>query len=182
MRVYISAAHSCGKSTLARYISEKYNLPMVHETARMILSEKELNINSLRTDLNVVDNYQRDIFKRQLLEEEKHIDFVSDRSFDFLAYSAQHTRILPELLSDPMLLKYIEKLREPDSYIFFIRPSKSTLKDDGIRETLNWDGVVAIDAMIKLLLQMFGLRYFMISTDSMQERAQLVDAILSLKK
>ena len=71
MKVYVSGCHGSGKSSLARYISKQYNLPMISECARMILSEQELQVDSLRADLNVADKFQEDIFLRQL-EEEMH--------------------------------------------------------------------------------------------------------------
>ncbi len=182
MKVYFVGAHSTGKTTCARYVSEKYKLPMITEVARAVLSEKELHLDSLRYDMNLVDDYQNAIFYRQLMEEEKHKEFVSDRSFDCLAYAAQHTRILPHLIHGPDIIQYLDKLRQPDSFIFFVRPSKATLKADGVRESINWDGVVAIDAMVKLMLEMWELRYFQINIDNMQERVRLIDSILSLKQ
>jgi len=183
MKIYFSGAHSVGKSSLAWYASKKYSLPMISETARMILSEQELQIDTLRYDLNVVDQYQQQVFDRQLIEEQKHSAFVSDRSaIDILAYSAQHSRILPELLYSKELEQYIEKLNTNNSCVFFIRPSKATLKEDGVREIINWDGIIAIDAMIKLLFQMYNIRYYQINTDNMQERINFIDNILSLIK
>jgi nicotinamide riboside kinase len=178
MKVYFVGAHSTGKTTCARYVSEKYSLPMITEVARAVLSEKELHLDSLRYDLNMVDDYQESIFNRQLQEEEKHTSYVSDRSFDCLAYAAQHTRILPLLINAPELKAYLDKLRQPDSFIFFVRPSKATLKADGVRETINWDGIVTIDSMVKFMLEMWGLRYFQINMDNMQERAHLINAVL----
>lgn len=180
MKVYICGPHSSGKTTLARYISEKYNIPMITEVARQILSEKELHLESLRTNLEVVDSYQTEIFYRQVEEEKKQDKFVSDRSFDCLAYAAQHSRILPILLKSATLKQYLEILKQKDSFIFFVRPSKATLKEDGVRERLLWDGIIAVDAQIKFLCEMFELRYFQINTDSMQERVRLVDSVLSL--
>jgi len=180
MKIYICGSHSCGKTTLARYVSEKYKLPMITEVARAVLSEKELHLDSLRYDLDLVDNYQGAIFHRQLEEEAKYKDYVSDRSFDCLAYSAQHSRILHDLLQTPEMTAYLAALKATDSFIFFVRPSKATLKDDGVRESINWDGVVAIDAMVKFMLEMWELRYFQINIDNMQERVKLIDAVLSL--
>jgi len=182
MKVYMCGAHSVGKTTLARYVSETYNVPMITEVARMILSEKELHLDSLRTNLDVVDDYQSKIFSRQVEQESKFDSFVSDRSFDCLAYAAQHSRILPKLLKSKELELYINSLKSLDSYIFFVRPSKATLKEDGIRESLSWDGIIAIDAQVKFLCEMFELRYFQINTDSMRERVRLIDSILSLSK
>lgn len=180
MKVYFVGSHSTGKTTCARYVKETYNLPMITEVARAVLSEKELQLDSLRYNMTLVDSYQNDIFYRQLEEEEKYDKFVSDRSFDCLAYAAQHTRLLPGLMATKELNEYIAKLREPDSFIFFVRASKATLKQDGVRESINWDGVVAIDAMVKFMLEMWDLRHFQINMDNMQERVQLIDSVLSL--
>lgn len=180
MRIYFIRAHSCGKSTLARYCSEKYQLPMIPEVARAILAEKELHIESLRTDISLVNSYQKDIFYRQILEEAKYTNFISDRSFDSLAYSVQHATNFNELMNSKELNQYIESLKKSDVRIFYIRPSKATLKNDGVRENIVWDGIISIDAIIKTLLQCFELKHFQINTDNMQERIQFIDAILSL--
>ena len=124
---------------------------MVTEVARMVLSEKELQLDSLRYDMKTVDDYQSQVFFRQLIEENKYDKFVSDRSaIDSLAYSAQHTRVLPSLLNSLELKEYLPILKKPDSFIFFVKPSKVTLKADGVREVINWEAAVAIDAQIKL--------------------------------
>jgi len=181
MKVYFVGSHSTGKTTLARYVSKTHNIPMITEMARAVLSEKELQLDSLRYDLDLVDDYQRTVFNRQLAEESKHTDYVSDRSFDCLAYAAQHSRILPELLESKELAAYLTILREPGSFIFFVRPSKATLKADGVRESLTWDGVVAIDAQIKFMLEMWRLPYFQIHVDNMQERVRLIDSVLTTR-
>ena len=177
MRVYFIGAHSTGKTTCARYVSEQYGLPMITEVARAVLSEKELHLDSLRYDMKLVDDYQRSIFFRQLEEESKYDKFVSDRSFDCLAYAAQHSRVLPELIQRPELQKYIEGLR--GQFVFFVRPTQATLRADGVRESLTWDGVVSIDAMIKFMLSMWDLPHFQINMDNMQERVRLIDSVLS---
>jgi len=180
MKIYICGSHSTGKTTLAKYISQTYNIPMLPETARLILAEKELEIDSLRKDLDVVNSYQRSVLYRQIEQTKKFDNFVSDRAFDCLAYTAQHSTILSELIASQDVIDFIEFMKSCDSIIFFIRPSKNTLEQDGIRETITWDGIVAIDAQIKFMCEMFGIRYFQIDTDIMQERTRLVDAVLSL--
>jgi len=181
MKVWLSAAHACGKTTLVNYIAKKYNLPIIPETARQILAQNELKIDELRCNLDVVDKYQTDVFNRQLLEEQKHPSFVADRSLiDILAYSGQHSRILPELMKRSELQPYIDSLKLPDTILFFVRPSKLTMHSDGTREVLNWDGIISIDSCIKLFLEMFEIRYFEINTDSMQMRCKIIDSVLSL--
>lgn len=179
MKVYVVGAHSVGKTTLARYISNKYHLPMIPEVARTILAEKELSIDTLRTDLNAVNDYQRSIFLRQLTEEAKETGFVSDRSFDCLCYTAQHSEILSEILALDELKNYIESLKNHDVLVFFVRPCKETMRQDGVRETLNWEGVIQIDAHVKFMLEMWNIPHIQINTPSMQERARLIDSVMN---
>ena len=49
-----------------------------------------------------------------------------------------------------------------------------------MRETVDWDGIVAIDAMVKVMLEMFNLKYINVNTGSMQERVRLIDSVISL--
>lgn len=174
MRIYYIGAHSSGKSTLARFTAKEYSLPFISEIARTVLAEKEIPLDLLRIDLDTTNNYQLEIFNRQIKEELKYSEFVSDRSFDNLAYMAQHGTCLHSVIYSNQLNNYIESLKKPDVRIFFIRPSKNTLKNDGIRESVNWDQIVAIDSMIKFMLEMFNLNYIQISTDSMQERIKII--------
>lgn len=183
MKIYYSGAHSTGKSTLARITSEIYKLHMISETARMVLSEKELAINTLRADINSVNTYQTEVFYRQISEEEKYTEFVSDRCLiDCLAYSIQHSSISQNLLADIKLKEYIDELKHSNAIIFFIRPSKSIMINDGVREAINWDGMISIDAVIKTLLTIFDIRYFQIDADSIQERIRLINNVIELVK
>jgi nicotinamide riboside kinase len=180
MKIYFVGAHSTGKTTCARYVSETYKLPMITEVARAVLSEKELHLDSLRYNLDLVDDYQESIFYRQIEEESKYTQYVSDRSFDCLAYAAQHSRILNKLIQTNEIKKYIESLWSNNSIIFFVRPSRATMKNDGVRESVNWDGVISIDSMVKFMLEMFDLKYFQINIENMQERIRLIDSVIGL--
>lgn len=179
MKVYYSGTHASGKSTLARYTSGTFELPLLTEVARTVLSERELNIEALRSDINVVNSYQTEVFYRQI-EEENRIgeNFVADRCLlDCLAYSIRHSTISTKLIADPKFQNYLDKIRK-DSIIFFIKPSKNTLKNDGVREPLTWTEIIAIDSIIQTLFEIYNIQYFQINTDSMRERVRLVDQVL----
>jgi len=180
MKIYVTGAHSCGKTTLSRYISTKYELKLINEVARTVLAEKELNLESLRANIEIVNDFQKSVFFRQLEEENKYENFVSDRSFDNLAYAIAHSTVFHEILKTEQLTNYIEKLKQKDVIIFFIRPNKATLKDDGVREAVDWDGIITIDAIVKAMLEMFNLKYINVNTGSMQERVRLIDSVISL--
>lgn len=150
MRIYVCGAHSTGKTTLARHISQRTGLPMLCEVARQVMAEREMTLEQMRADLDAVNDYQRDVFTRQLAAEAGAGEFVSDRAFDNLAYAARHSTILPELLNHPETPRYFERMRS--ALVFFVRPHRCLLTDDGTRERALWDEVMRIDGMIDFLL------------------------------
>src|SRR3954452_24277629 len=102
MRIYFVGAHATGKTTMTRYVSRRYGLPMISEVARAVLAELETSLDSLRTDMDLVAEYQRRVFGRQVQVEKLQGSrgFVSDRAFDNLAYVAEHTTILADMMGD----------------------------------------------------------------------------------
>jgi hypothetical protein len=63
--------------------------------------------------------------------------------------------------------------------VFFVRPRQSLLREDGVRAGVDWDSVLRIDGMVKLLLEQFRISYLPIDSESMQERVRAVDFVLS---
>src|SRR5580693_3031844 len=95
LRIYIAGAHSTGKTTLARWIARNYNLPLVTEVARAVLAELEIPLETLRVDLDRTKTFQKEVFRRQFeMERRAGNRFVSDRTFDNLAYACHHTLAL----------------------------------------------------------------------------------------
>jgi hypothetical protein len=153
---------------------------MITETARAVLNELETNLVSLRADIDFADRYQRLVFARQQAVEVVTAEkggFVSDRAFDNLAYAAEHSRVLPELIAAEEFPSYVQWIK--GGIVFFVRPHKSLLADDGVREPPDWDAVVRIDGMVKILLELHGIKYLPINTPSKQERVNTVDFVLA---
>lgn len=179
LRIYLVGAHSTGKTTVARWIRDRYGIPMITEVARLVLAEMEAQLDSLRSDIDLVDRYQREVYLRQLdAEAACEGSFVSDRAFCNLAYAAQHATILPEIFADGRLERYMESVRE--GIVFFLRPHRELLKSDGVRERIDWEEVLRIDGMVKLLLEMFGVPYVPVASLAMQERIRCVERVLEL--
>lgn len=178
-RIYLVGAHSTGKTTLARWIRDRYGLPMISEVARGVLAEMEAQLDSIRSNLDVVNRYQAQVFERQL-EAEASFEgpFVSDRAFCNLAYAAHHSLILSDLVSDPRLSAYMEQVKR--GVVFFLRPHRELLSDDGVRAGVAWEEVVRIDGMVKMMLEMFAVPYIPVASLSMQERVRNVESVLSL--
>lgn len=178
-RVYLVGAHSTGKTTLARWIRDTYGVPMISEVARGVLAEMEAQLDSMRSNLDLVDHYQREVFLRQLeAEQEQEGSFVSDRAFCNLAYAAHHATVLAEIHEDPRLRRYMESVRE--GIVFFVRPHRELLAEDGVRERADWEEVLRIDGMVKLLLELYAVPYVALASLSMQERVRTVQRVLAL--
>lgn len=179
LRIYMVGSHATGKTTLARWVHERFGLPMIAEVARGVLAEMEAQLESLRSDVDLVNRYQAQVFIRQI-EAEKKVQgaFVSDRAFCNLAYAAHHSSILAEVFRDQRLAEYMTTVRS--GLVFFLRPHKELVQADGVRAGLEWEEVVRIDGMVKLLLEMFDVPYIPVASLAMQERVRLVDRIVQL--
>jgi hypothetical protein len=177
MRIYFVGSHATGKTTMTRYVSRRYGLPMITEVARAVLAELETSLDALRTDVDLVAEYQRRVFERQVqVERMQNSGFVSDRAFDNLAYAAEHTLVLADLINTDEYKKYMEWVGE--GIVFFVRPHKDLLKEDGVRAGVTWESVLRIDGMIKLMLEQGRIPYLPIESVAMQERARTVDFVL----
>ncbi len=177
MRIYFVGSHATGKTTLCRYVSRRYGLPMITEVARAVLAEMETSFDALRTDIDLVCEYQRRVFERQVAIEKLHGgQFVSDRAFDNLAYAAEHTTSVADLLESERFREYMRWAAE--GIVFFLRPHQSLLKDDGVRAGVSWDSVLRIDGMIKLMLEQNRISYLPVESVSMQERVRAVEFVL----
>lgn len=177
MRIYFVGSHATGKTTLCRYVSRRYGLPMITEVARAILAEMEASLDSLRTDMDLVCEYQRRVFARQVAIEKMHDGrFVSDRAFDNLAYAAEHTTVFADLHGDQRFYDYMRWVAE--GVVFFVRPHPCLLKEDGVRAGVSWESVLRIDGMIKLLLEQHRIAYLPIESVSMQERVRAIEFVL----
>jgi hypothetical protein len=178
MRIYFVGSHATGKTTLCRYVSRRYGLPMISEVARAVLAEMETSLDALRTDMELVAEYQERVFARQVLVEKQHGGrFVSDRAFDNLAYVAEHTTNAAFMLNDSRFRDYMQWVRE--GIVFFVRPHPSLLKEDGVRAGVSWDSVVRIDGMVKLMLEQHGISYLPLESVSMQERVRAIEFVLA---
>ncbi|HHV36126.1 MAG TPA: ATP-binding protein [Syntrophomonadaceae bacterium] len=136
MRIAISGAHGVGKTTLAKSLAAKLNLPLVEEVARSVAAENGFKTT---TDIqNAVPSaralYQHSVFFRQVMKEDYyHRGYVSDRSvFDCVAYC-----ILYDLHHDFISFLRAEAIKHSSDYDFIVYcpiPSNG-IADDGFRLT-----------------------------------------------
>jgi nicotinamide riboside kinase len=179
LRVYFVGCESSGKTTLARWVAHRYGLPLVTEVARSVLAEMEIKLDVLRADIDLTNDFQSRVFKRQILaEQDQPGAFVSDRAFDNLAYAAQHSTVLSDVIKSVAAREYMRWVS--GGIVLFVRPQRELIRDDGVRAGLNWDAVLRIDGMIKLMLEQFEIPYLPLDTPSMQERVRTVEFVMKL--
>lgn len=177
MRIYFVGSHATGKTTMTRYVSRKYGLPMITEIARAVLAELETSFDALRTDMDLVAEYQKRVFERQVqVERMQGSGFVSDRAFDNLAYAAEHTLSVADMIDNDGYRQYTDWVGQ--GIVFFVRPHRDLLKEDGIRAGVTWESVLRIDGMVKFMLEQSRIPYLPIESVAMQERARAVDFVL----
>ncbi len=170
LRIYVCGAHSTGKTTLARHVAREMGLPLINEVARQVIAELELSFENLRVNLRQAGEYQAEVFRRQLeIEETFPGGFVSDRSFDNLAYAARHTNILPQLLDEPTN-RYFDRVRR--SLVFFVRPHPECMSNDGARERVEWDEINRIDGILDFVFSWQRIPCIGISELNMKDRVR----------
>ncbi|MBX3470229.1 MAG: AAA family ATPase [Planctomycetes bacterium] len=170
LRIYVCGAHSTGKTTLARHIARELGLPLINEVARQVIAEMELSFETLRVDVVRAGEYQREVFRRQMEVEERYPGgFVSDRTFDNLAYAARHSMVIPQLL-DGDCMRYFGRVR--DSLVLFVRPHRECMVNDGFREQVEWDEINRIDGILDFLLAWQQIPSVGISELNMKDRVR----------
>jgi len=177
LRLYIVGAHSTGKTSLARWISKTFGLPIVTEVARAVLAEKEIPLDVLRTDIEKTAEFQAEVFRRQKgAEDAAGSRFVSDRAFDNLAYAASHTLALSKIIANTG--EYVARLKSHGSILFLVKPQRELMVSDGTRERSDWEEIIRIDGMVRMLLELNDIDYVVIDSLKMAERARTIRAVL----
>ena len=178
-RVYFIGAHSTGKTTLSGFMAKKLGWRYIPEQARFILEEKKWNLADIRADMNWAAEFQIDIWKRQReAEESSGADFISDRSFDSIAYAASTCLIARGLRNSIEFKEYLEDLRSHGSITFFLRPQPSLLRGDELIGECEWADINRIDGMIEYILETEGIPYIPLESLSMKSRVRTVEGVL----
>jgi hypothetical protein len=190
--VYFVGAEGTGKTTLARMTDAMLRRngfklkSMIAEVARAVQARREMDIAAMRAKVSEVNSYQREVFRRQYASERKRgfMGYVADRSLiDNLCYQAEYGTALADLLDAERaaLEDYLPRLRA--SVVFHVTPQRviyeSSKQVDGVRAVVGYDGMLRIDAMLKLLLKLHRVRVHLVQSALASERDDQVRAVLS---
>lgn len=139
-RIFITGASGTGKTTLARWISNRYSKPFISSSAKKvwpkfgIADHRDAIVKSYNSE-EFCWGYQSRIFVDRQNSISLHENFVTDRSpFDNFAYMMTQGG---ELMSNELTQKMAEALGslfEPGDLVLFLRFNELTeLKDDSYR-------------------------------------------------
>jgi nicotinamide riboside kinase len=179
-RAYFVGAHSTGKTTLAKWVSESYSVALIPEAARVVLKEWGTSLDAIRLSPVLADGFQRVVFERQLWSESQYLRFVSDRAFDHLAYAAEYGQAAAGIFADERFGYYMRSIRH--AKVFFVRPHRELIVADGVRVALDWESVCRIDGMVKFILKAFDVPFVELTSRDMDARVSTVAAVLGDSK
>lgn len=179
--IYFVGSHGAGKTSLARWVADAYKLRRLGEVARTELAFREVDLAALRLDVEAISDYQRAVFLGQVAAEEAmEPPYVSDRSFDNVAYLAHHGRGLAKLARSPEMAHYLKRVR--GGVVFFVRPHDGRVLADGARPLADTerDSQMQIDGAVRLLLELWDIPHIPIPAASPKDRQAIVSAVLDL--
>lgn len=180
-RIYFSGSDGTGKTHMARRVSQDYNISMVDEVARLVLSVHRVNsFDGIRADSQRSGDFQAEVFRRQLDEEAaRKPPYVADRTICNLAYARSHARNFAELW-ESVPKQYLDDLRQ--SVVFLVRPQKalrSSASLDQGRLLSEWEGQIRIDETIGTMFKLWRVPYVTVDMLGAAERDEFVDYILA---
>jgi predicted ATPase len=62
--------------------------------------------------------------------------------------------------------------------VFFVRPHRELLEQDGVRDMMDWESVVRIDGAIMMALAMLDIPYVPIESLAMADRLRVIMAVV----
>lgn len=190
IRVYLTGASGSGKTTLAKYISETFGLMQLPSISRVLMSRMGLtdkDFGKLLANKDEYTKFQRMILTAQFnLEEDEEYreknSFVSDRCVDHVIYGTFGSGLGPYYAVSDDLAYYVEKLKKPNSIVFFVRPTRECWRaavEEGRRlEFLDWDDMMRFDGALQLYLDFNDVQYVSIRTADMEERKKIVTPVI----
>lgn len=179
MRVYLNGTFSNGKTTLKKWVAERYSLSAIPEIARTVLAEREiLDLSLLRANTSLLFDVQTEILKRQFEAETAAEDnYVCCRGLDSVAFLINFAEDIDvsTFLNTTLYKKYVKWLK--NSYTFLLKPHKELIKSDGIRDT-DWELSLILFGIVKTMLRMEDIPYILISDVNMSERQSLIKGVI----
>lgn len=193
MRVYLLGASGVGKTTISNLIQKSIGLIKLGSAARETLAEMGIDRENLKRDLLLANEFQERVWARQeQMEQVAGDNFISDRAFDALAYTVLQSTCAWKIARSEYFARQINEMRFGDRvFTFFVRPSREVWESackhaaksgDVQAHWMNWDEVIAVDSMIRIVLEANDVPYIPVESPSLQTRERQVVNTLKLLK
>lgn len=138
-RIYLSGAHSTGKTTILKDLKDHLNVRFEEEIARNVIKRLNWNRDEFLPD-KCPEKFFRlneEILRQQILIDETHFksdsDFIADRCIDPIIYVQRYigNTAKEKLFKMTGLKEWFDRLKT--ALIFVIQPHKECIVDDSIR-------------------------------------------------
>lgn len=173
MKIFLTGAHSSGKTTLANALAERLNLPVLPEVARRVLREKGL---VFPVPVDRVNEVQQAIAIEQWrLFDDAPDSYISDRLFDYHAYST---------IYGGSLIGFCPQRFEAwfeNAHVFMLPTRRDLFVTDEIRGPSDFDDALRIDGALMMLYQMHGIPVHRVRSASVDVRVEEVLSVISNK-
>ncbi len=176
MKIGILGAQGTGKTTLAEALAKELGYPLIPEIVRGVL--KDMGMSSpreLKGNPEKGKEFQMKCLYRQIAEERKHENFVSDRTtIDNAAYWMKwHAHKNPSHVNTEYYQTAWENAKKYDLLVYV--PPEIPLVDDGCRST-NKDYQEEMAWLIGVLLYVWGENYITVE-GTLEERVAQVKEV-----
>ena len=181
LRVALCGSSGTGKSTLAKWISETYHLPINPNGARSVAKEMGFDSPYDVDKAGRRSEFQKKVVVAKCAWENEHDSFVTDRShIDNTVYTMMHDI---KVLTDEFLDSNMKALSRYTHFIYCPVSVFCDLDDDPVRvKNTAYHKVydVALQGFIKTYVTVAGGPYFMALNDrTLEDRKVSVEAMLS---
>lgn len=182
-RIYLVGAHSVGKTTLANELAKRWQVRVMTEAAREILTAMKTSVSAFEAHALAADAFQQQVWDKILADHDrmKHnadAYAVFDRGPDCLVYAAMFSTIAGKLCSMPETKAYLSSLKSRDSYVFLLEPYESMITPDGVRAYLDMSTLTSITAAVAAMLEMNNIPYIRLMSDNLLTRVKTVMSVV----
>jgi predicted ATPase len=170
MKIFLTGAHSSGKTTLANALAERLGMHLLPEVARRVLLRKGLKF--------PVPQFRLDEVQRAIAIQQWRVlceapdSYISDRFFDSHAYSTVYGGKMFGVFPSPFETWFT------DAYVFSLPARRDLFVSDDIRGPSDFDDALRIDGALLMLYQLHGIPVHRIKAASVADRVEEVLSIV----
>lgn len=190
--IWLVGASGTGKTTLARALAKQLDWPLFESRTSEIMAQHG-GEEALNADPGKRDEFQQAVFVaavRKMAEADGcgH-NFVADRAFDCLAYTADQARNLAGLAGPDNLRQLAGMLKDRPgrtNLVLFLRPcpalNERAIREDGGRRAdyLDWSYVNRVDGVLQFLLEQQQVPYVPVGPGTLRDRLRLAQRLIQL--